>query len=74
MEIDSLDAAQKRIAELEAAHKQIIDIQPCQHEGSTFYPEHDGDGNWMQDVPVDPIQVIQSMVEVAEQALKGGPR
>ena len=51
------------------AIRKISNIQPCMNDGGCFYPQTDGEGNPIGDQNVDPLGVIQSMCEVANNAI-----
>lgn len=63
--------AEKENERLREALDKIRQAEPCTHEGSCFYPRHDGDGNFISDDHVDPLSVIQDMVGIARAALEG---
>jgi hypothetical protein len=52
------------------ALENIIKQQPCCDEGGgCFYPVYDGEGNYIGEQHVDPLGVIQGMVQTAQDAL-----
>lgn len=51
------------------ALENIIQQQPCCDGGGCFYPVYDGDGNYIGEQNVDPLGVIQGMVQTAQDAL-----
>lgn len=51
------------------ALESIIKQQPCCEGGGCFYPMHDGEGNYIGENNVDPLGVIQGMVQTAQDAL-----
>lgn len=51
------------------ALENIVKQQPCCEGGGCFYPMHDGDGNYIGEQNVDPLGVIQGMVQTAQDAL-----
>lgn len=52
------------------ALENIIKQQPCCEGGGCFYPVHDGEGNYIGEQNVDPLGVIQGMVQTAQEALE----
>ena len=61
------------IHDLRSALLEIINQQPCIEGGGCFYPMHDGEGNYIGQNHIDPIGVIQGMVETAKRALEPNP-
>lgn len=51
------------------ALEKIIGLQPCLEGGGCFYPMHDGEGNYIGEQTVDPIGVINGMVQFAADAM-----
>lgn len=64
----------ERVGRLERALEAVIKSEPCIHEGSCFYPMHDGDGEPIGEHPVDPLSVIQDMARIAGEALFDRPQ
>lgn len=66
---DAVTPLNDRIAVLTNALQGIINMQPCYDNGECFYPQHDGEGNYIGEHHVDPISVIGGMVDVATKAI-----
>ena len=64
----------ERVKELEEALEKIINQQPCCEGGGCFYPMHDGDGNYIGEQNIDPLSVIQEMVQIAGTILAKGAK
>lgn len=54
---------------LREALEKIVSMLPAMHEGSCFYPMHDGEGNYIGEQNVDPITVIAEIASIASLAL-----
>ena len=68
-EFDTVDEAYNEVVRLRSKMQQIINQQPCCDGGGCFYPVYDGEGNYIGEQNVDPLGVIQSMVQTAICAL-----
>ena len=63
---DQLETRNRQIVQ---AMEKIIAQQPCMDGGSCFYPMHDGEGNYIGEQNVDPLSVVQTMAQTAQEAL-----
>ena len=68
-EFETVDEAYNEVVRLRSAMQSIINQQPCCEGGGCFYPMHDGEGNYIGEQNVDPLGVIQGMVQTAQYAL-----
>ena len=59
-----------RLSMAVAAFEKIIAMQPCIDGGGCFYPMHDGDGEYIGEQNVDPLEVIQGMSQIAQEFLQ----
>ena len=59
----------KEVRRLREVMEKIINQQPCCEGGSCFFPMHDGEGNYIGEMNVDPLSVIQTMAALAQDAL-----
>jgi hypothetical protein len=55
--------------EANEALESIVKQQPCCEGGECFYPMYDGEGDYIGEQNVDPLLVIQRMVQTAQDAL-----
>ncbi len=69
IEFETVDEAYTEVLNLREALRKIVNMEPCLDGGSCFYPVHDGDGNYIGESPVDPVSVIQGMVNTAQEAI-----
>lgn len=70
MELETtVETLRQQLKEKDEALEAIIKEQPCLDGGGCFYPMHDGDGNYIGEQNIDPLLVIQRMVEIAQSAL-----
>lgn len=68
-EFETADEAFNEVLRLRAALENIVKAQPATEGGGCFYPMHDGEGNYIGEQNVDPLSVIQSMAQIAGEAL-----
>lgn len=65
-----LEAERAKTAALTSALESVIRTQPAgTSTGDLFYEHFDGEGNYLGSEPVDPMSVIQAMVQWAEEGL-----
>ena len=57
------------IETLTTALEDIIKLQPLCDNGYTYYPMHDGEGNYIGEQTIDPLDAMARMVERAQTAL-----
>ena len=67
--IEVNSALVEEVQRLRTALECIINQQPCTINGDCFYPMHDGEGTYIGEQNVDPLSVIQSMAQIASEAL-----
>jgi hypothetical protein len=65
-EVEALKAERDRLRE---ALQEVLDQQPCTLNGSCFYPQLSGDGDYLGEQYVDPLSVIQAMADIARTAM-----
>ena len=64
----------KEVRRLREVMEKIINQQPCCEGGGCFFPMHDGEGNYIGEMNVDPLSVIQTMAALAQDALSPNVR
>lgn len=67
--IEATDEIVRLYAIMTTALEDVVKQQPCCDGGGCFYPTYDGEGNHVSEQNVDPLTVIQGMVQTAQDAL-----